>query len=86
MSSKWKIERLFRDNDYGLWKVKTLMYAYLKQVEKTEMMDKARSSIILCFEDKALRKVIREKISSLIWKKIESIYMNRYLAYKLCLK
>lgn len=40
-------------------KSETSMSAQLTKVENTEMVDKARSVIILCLEDKNLREVVR---------------------------
>lgn len=59
------------------------MHACLTQVEKTETVGKARSSIILCLRDKVIRKVVKEKIAAL---KLESLYMTKSLARRSCLK
>jgi hypothetical protein len=58
----------------------------LTQKEKNDMIDKARSAIILCFGDKALREVARERIAAAMWVKLESLYMSKSLAHRLCLK
>ena len=58
----------------------------LMQAEKKSMIDKAKSAIILCLGDKALREVAKEKIAAGIWAKLESLYMTRSLAHRLCLK
>lgn len=50
------------------------------------MMNKIGRAIILSFRDKVLRKVIREKTETLIWGKIELLYMTKSLTYRLCLK
>ena len=39
---------------------------------ESEMIDKARSAIILCLGDKALREVAREKTTASMWLKLES--------------
>ncbi|WVZ07194.1 hypothetical protein V8G54_020540 [Vigna mungo] len=54
--------------------------------EKKKMGDKARSAIILCLGDKVLREVAKEKTAAEIWVKLESLYMTRSLAHRLCLK
>ena len=58
----------------------------LSSKEKLEMIDRARSAIILCLADKALREVAREKIAASMWLKLESLYMTESLANRLCLK
>ena len=58
----------------------------LMQEEKKSMIDKAKSVIILCLGDKALREVAREKTAAGIWAKLELMYMTRSLAHRLCLK
>ena len=58
----------------------------LSSKEKSEMIDRARSAIILCLGDKALREVAREKIAASMWLKLESLYMTESLANRLCLK
>nr|KYP36396.1 Retrovirus-related Pol polyprotein from transposon TNT 1-94 [Cajanus cajan] len=50
------------------------------------MIEKARSAIILCLGDKALREVAREKTAAAMWLKLESLYMTKSLAHRLCLK
>jgi hypothetical protein len=47
------------------------------QSEKTTMIDKARSSIILCLRDEILREVAREKITEEMFTKLESLYMTK---------
>lgn len=89
MTSKWEIEKFSKDNDFGLWKVmmqiiliqkkciatlkgERLMLSRLTQTEKAKMMDRARSFIILFLRDK----VLREKTTTLMWAKIEPLYMT----------
>jgi len=38
--------------------------ATMSQVEKTEMVDKARSAIVFCLSDKVLRDVVKEPIAA----------------------
>lgn len=40
----------------------TSIHACLTRAKKTEMMDKAKSEIIMCFRDKVLREVSRGEI------------------------
>lgn len=62
------------------------MPSNLTQEEKSGMIEKARSAIILCLGDKALREVAREKTAAAMWLKLESLYMTKSLAHRLCLK
>ena len=62
------------------------MLESLSSKEKSEMIDRARSTIILCLGDKALREVARERTTTSMWLKLESLYMTKSLANRLCLK
>ncbi|KAK2370052.1 hypothetical protein QL285_083138 [Trifolium repens] len=64
----------------------TQMSATLSNAEKTEMDEKALSSIISCLGDKVLREVARETSAVAMWSKLDSLYMNKSLAQKQCLK
>ena len=67
-------------------KVETHMSPTLSQKEKNNKIDKARSVIISCLDDKALREVAREKTAAAMWVKLESLNMTKSLANRLCLK
>jgi len=43
------------------------MLAHLTQAEKREMIDKAKSAIVLCLRDKVLRDVARETTAASMW-------------------
>jgi len=58
----------------------------LSSKEKSEMIDRARSEIMLRHGDKALREVARERTAASMWLKLESLYMTKSLANRLCLK
>lgn len=62
------------------------MLACLTKAEKTEMVDKVRNIIILCLRDKFLKEFSKKKTSTLMWEKLESFYLIKSLAHKLCLK
>nr|KYP48062.1 Retrovirus-related Pol polyprotein from transposon TNT 1-94 [Cajanus cajan] len=62
------------------------MSTSISQKEKADMIKKARSAIILCLGDKALREVAKEKTTVAMWLKLESLYMTKSLAQKLYLK
>ncbi|KAK2458378.1 alpha carbonic anhydrase [Trifolium repens] len=64
----------------------TQMSATLSDAEKTEMDEKALSSIILCLGDKVLREVARETSAAAMWSKLDALYMTKSLAHKQCLK
>ncbi|WVZ05356.1 hypothetical protein V8G54_018702 [Vigna mungo] len=91
MATKFDVEKFNGANDFGLWKIKMeailiQMSGAMTQEEKKKMGDKARSAIILCLGDKVLREVAKEKTAAEIWAKLESLYMTRSLAHRLCLK
>ena len=54
----------------------------MTQAEKTEMVDKARSAIVLCLGDKVLRDDAKEPTAASMWSKLESLYMTKSLAYR----
>ncbi|KAH0765169.1 hypothetical protein KY285_001040 [Solanum tuberosum] len=51
-----------------------------------ELDEKTLSSIKLSLSKEVLREVIRETIAASLWLKLESLYMTKSLANKLCLK
>ena len=57
----------------------------MTQAEKTEMVDKARSPIVLCLGDKVLRDVAKEPTAA-SRSKLESLYMTKSLAHRQFLK
>ena len=58
----------------------------MSQAEKTEMVDKARSAIVLCLGDKVLRDVAKEPTATSMWSKLESLYMTKSLPHRQFLK
>ena len=58
----------------------------MSRAEKIEMMDKARSAIVLCLGDKVLREVAKEPTATSMWAKLESLYMTKSLAHRQFLK
>lgn len=50
------------------------------------MVYKARSDIILCLEDKVLRKIAKDKNANSVWEKIDLLHVINYLTHILCLK
>nr|GEU71587.1 zinc finger, CCHC-type [Tanacetum cinerariifolium] len=53
---------------------------------KAELNKKAHSAVILCLGNKVLREVTGETTAAGVWSKIETLYMKKSLANKLCLK
>ena len=85
----WKVKmqkKLIQDKCIDALKGEESMHARLSKEEKTEMVDKARSTIILCLMDKVLREVTWEKIVIVMWEILGSLYMTKSLAHRLCLK
>ena len=62
------------------------MLATLTQVQKGEMIDKAKSAIVLGLGDKVLRDVTREATAASMWAKLESLYMTKSLSHRKLLK
>jgi hypothetical protein len=58
----------------------------MSHAEKTEMVNKARSVIVLCLGDKVLRDVAKETTAASIWSKLVSLYMTKSLAHRQFLK
>lgn len=58
----------------------------LPEKDKKDLIEKARSAIILCQGDKALREVAREPTTAALWLKLESVYMTKSVANQLFLK
>ena len=58
----------------------------MSQAEKTDMVDKARSVIVLCLVDKVLRDVVKGPTTASMWPKLESLYMTTSLAHRQFLK
>ena len=58
----------------------------MSRAEKTEMVDKARSAIVLCLKDKFFREVAKEPTATSMWSKLESLYMTKSLAHQQFLK
>jgi len=58
----------------------------MSRVEKIEMVEKARSAIVLCLRDKVLREVAKEPTASLMWSKLKYFYMTKSLPHRQFLK
>lgn len=54
--------------------------------EKIQKLAKAQSAIILCLGDKPLREVSKEASATVMWTKLESLYMTKSLANRLYMK
>lgn len=62
------------------------MDASLIEKEKTVMIEKAHSAIILSLGDKVLRQVSKKKTTTCVWSKLEGLYMTKSLVNYLYLK
>jgi len=58
----------------------------MSRAEKTEMVDKAKSVIVLCLGDNVLREVVKEPTTTSMWSKFEYLYMTKSLAHRQFLK
>ncbi|GKA24488.1 hypothetical protein Tco_0710521 [Tanacetum coccineum] len=97
--TRFDIEKFDGKNDFGLWQIKmrALMVqqgcdvaletlpADIEAREKTALMKKSYSTLILCLRDRVLREVTKET-SAGIWTKLTSLYMTKSLANRLYLK
>ena len=63
-------------------KGESAMLASLTQAKKREMIEKAKSAIVLCLGDKVLKEVAMEATTTSIWAKLESLYMTKSLAHR----
>ena len=68
----------------GLKKVLTGKMMRPTTMTKEQWDEKALSAIQLCLSREVLREVINEKSTTDIWSKLESLYMTKSLANKLC--
>jgi len=59
-----------------------MLSATMLQVEKSRMVDKARSAIVLCLGNKVLAEVAEEITAVMMWAKLELLYMTKALAHK----
>ncbi|GJZ68967.1 hypothetical protein Tco_0632517 [Tanacetum coccineum] len=98
--TRFDIEKFDGKNDFGLWKIKmrALMVQQgcdaaletlptdMKAGEKTALIKKAYSTLILCLRDRVLREVTKETTAAGIWTKLTSLYMTKSLANRLYLK
>jgi len=76
MGLKWDIEKFAGTNDFGLQAVliqkkcekalkgEAALWVPMTEAEKTKMVDKARSVIVLCLGDKVLRDVAKEPLAA----------------------
>ncbi|WJZ81423.1 hypothetical protein VitviT2T_001266 [Vitis vinifera] len=55
----------------------------MQEKEKTELLEKAQSAIILSLGDIVLRDVAKAKSAAELWLKLESLYMTKSLANRL---
>nr|GEY60364.1 copia LTR rider [Tanacetum cinerariifolium] len=98
--AKFDIEKFDGTGDFGLWRVKMralliqhgceaaleVLPADVEAQAKAELNKKAHGAVILCLGNKVLREVTGETIAVEVWSKLETLYMTKSLANKLCLK
>lgn len=58
----------------------------LKAKDKTTMIDKAHSAIVVNFGGKVLGQVSKEKTAAGVWTKLKGLYMTKSLVNRLYLK
>ena len=67
-------------------KGESAMNEALTEAEKTTMIEKAHSAILLSLGNKVLRKVSKETTTTGLWAKLESLNMTKSLVNRLYLK
>jgi len=85
----WKIKMqavLTQQKCVETLKGEAAMPTNLTQAEKREIIDKAKSVIVLYLGAKVLRDVARKATAASIWAKLESLYMMKSLAHRQLLK
>ncbi|GKB09970.1 hypothetical protein Tco_0843893 [Tanacetum coccineum] len=98
--TRFDIKKFDKKNDFGLWQIK--MRALMVQQgcdvaletlpvdmeagEKTALIKKAYSTLILCLGDRVLQEVTKETTAAGIWTKLTSLYITKSLANRLYLK
>jgi hypothetical protein len=58
----------------------------MSRAKKTEIVDKARSAIVLCLGNKVSRDVSKDTTTTSMWSKFEYLYMTKSLAHRQFLK
>ncbi|KAG8489413.1 hypothetical protein CXB51_017856 [Gossypium anomalum] len=100
-TTRFEIEKFDGETNFNLWQVRMmaiLVQSSLKKVvtgkkpenlNKTEwekLDEKALSAIQLCLVNTVLQKVLMEKTSSSLWKRLETLYATKSLVNRLVLK
>jgi len=85
----WKVKKeamLIQQKCEKAFKGEGALPVTMSQAEKTEMVDKARSAIVLCLGNKVLREIVKEPTAASMWSKFEYLYMTKSLAHRQFLK
>jgi len=85
----WKVKMklmLIQQKCEKALKGESVLTVTMSQAEKTEMVDKARSAIVLCLGDKVLREVAKEPTATSMWSKFKYLYMTKSLPHRQFLK
>jgi len=85
----WKVKMeavLIQQKCEKALKGESSFHVTMSRAKKTEMVDKARSAIVLCLGDKVLREVAKETTATSMWSKFEYLYMTKSLAHQQFLK
>ncbi|KAK5836877.1 hypothetical protein PVK06_012681 [Gossypium arboreum] len=100
-ATRFEIEKFDGETNFNLWQVRMmaiLVQSGLKKVvtgkkpenlnktEWEELDEKALSTIQLCLANTVLQEVLMEKTSSVLWKRLETLYTTKSLANCLMLK
>ncbi|KAK5832857.1 hypothetical protein PVK06_016660 [Gossypium arboreum] len=100
-ATRFEIEKFDGETNFNLWQVQMMAilvqtslkkvvtgkkHENLNQTEWEELDEKALSAIQLCLANTVLQEVLMENTSSVLWKRLETLYTTKYLANRLVLK
>ena len=85
----WRAKMMAHLGNLGLdeaLKGESKMPTSLSEKEKSEILKKARNTIVLSLSDQILRKVVKEKSAAEMWLKLEQLFMTKTLPNRIYLK
>ena len=85
----WREKMIAHLGNLGLdeaLKGESKMPSSLSEKEKSDILKKARNTIVLSLSDQILRKVVKEKSAAEMWLKLEQLFMTKTLPNRIYLK
>ncbi|MFQ6660850.1 hypothetical protein Gotur_029216 [Gossypium turneri] len=101
ITTRFEIEKFDGETNFNLWQVRMMTILVqtglkkvvtrkkpenLNQTEWEELDEKALSTIHLCLANTVLQEVLMEKTSTVLWKRLETLYATKSLSNRLVLK